>query len=139
MSNVIQLFKPGMKVSFDFHGVLDDSPKFFSEFTHLLKKRDVEVHIVTGGEGKPELFAKLMLMGIHYDKFFSIVDHHKKMGSTVWYEDGKPYMSDEDWDPTKGRYCISNRINMHIDDTEAYAEYFDPAITKFVLWEPHSK
>ena len=61
---------------------------------------------------------------------FSISDYHKEIGTHMWYDNNsEPWVDDLDWDKTKGEYCERNNIDLHIDDTKRYGDYFK---TKFM-------
>jgi hypothetical protein len=122
------------KVGIDLHGVISDMPEFFAVFTDALIKSGAEVHIITGGvtDSDKEL---LKNYNIRYTHFFSIIDYHKSKNTPTSGKHPKygfDMISDEEWDKTKGDYCRLNNINLHIDDTLIYNNYFTTPFCR--LW-----
>jgi len=113
-------------------------PEFFSFLTKTLIDAGCEVHIVTGGATEDD--KKLLRdYNIKYTNFFSIVDYHKEMGtatSGLHPKYGFPMISDEEWDKTKADYCRDNKIDLHIDDTLIYNNYFTTPFAR--LWSHNS-
>jgi hypothetical protein len=138
LSVVLILFVRGwiMKFGVDIHGVIDANPEFFSAYTHMLIEAGHEVHIITGPRfsvvGKT-----LKDAGVKWTHFFSIVEHEESKGTTeiVWDKKGDPFMDFNVWDRAKGEYCAENNIDLHVDDSSKYSEYFT---TPFVLYK-HNK
>jgi hypothetical protein len=121
------------KLGFDFHGVLDNDPEFFSELTKCLVNGGNEVHVITGEKDTPEFRKNLAEMGISYTHLFSIASHHLKIGTKVWYKDAdNPFMDEETWNKTKADYCEREKIDMHLDDSEHYGKHFK---TPFALYQ----
>lgn len=129
------------KVSLDLHGVIDAMPDFFAFFTKAIIDSGGELHIVTGGatEKDKELLKKY---NIQYTHFFSITDYHKEKGTPTT----KPHpkygfmmVSDEIWDKTKGDYCRKEGIDLHIDDTLAYNDYFTTPFARLWSHNRHPK
>jgi hypothetical protein len=119
-----------LKIGLDIHGVIDRQPELFSYITHNLKKDNHEVHILTGSHITDEIVDELKGYGIVWDNLFSISDHHKEVGTKMWYdENDNPWIDDKEWDMTKGLYCKRNDIDLCLDDTERYGQYFE---TKFL-------
>ena len=113
-----------LHVGIDIHGVIDAHPKFFARFTKRLQEQGHRVFIITGGQGRPELFEQLTEYDIHYDEFFSITDYHLNNGTEVTFADPlNPWMDAEVWNRTKGDYCRENKIDILIDDTKEYGEW----------------
>jgi hypothetical protein len=122
------------RIGLDLHGVITDMPEFFSFFTNAMIAAGAEVHIVTGGatESDKEL---LKNYNIKYTHFFSIVDHHRKIGTPTSGKHPKygfDMISDEEWDKTKGEYCRQHNIDLHIDDTLIYNNFFTTPFCR--LW-----
>lgn len=110
------------KISLDFHGVIDSMPDFFSFFTKSLISCGCEIHIVTGGLNDNDLDL-IKKYDIKYTKIFSIVDHHKNLGTPTYGKHpvhGFDMVSDEEWDKSKADYCSQQGIDLHIDDTIIY-------------------
>jgi hypothetical protein len=121
-----------LKLGLDIHGVITDDPEFFSKLTHLLVQGGHEVHILTGHHGNDRIFNKLKLYNVAYTHFFSIADYRKEQGVHVTYdEEGKPWLAEGLWNSAKSEYANKHKLDIHIDDTPVYGEYF---ITPFVLY-----
>lgn len=115
----------------DLHGVLTDIPDTMKFICESLVRNGAEVHIMTGGSmyrATQELH-KLGLRGRkHFTHIFSVLDYHRYEMLTPpsnWNEkyDNPEYPNDV-WDRTKGDYCQDLGINLMIDDSLAYREYF---------------
>ena len=120
-----------MKIGFDFHGILDKEPKFFSKVTRKLIDKGHEVHILTGQEDGYHLRRTLADLKINYTHLFSITSFHKKIGTKVTYdENGNPWMDTELWNKTKAEYCKTHNIDIHIDDSDTYGKYFETTYLK---------
>jgi len=121
-----------MKIGLDFHGVIDAAPSFFSWLSNSLIKDGHEVHIITGHELTSNFIKKLYDLNIRYTHVFSIADHHKSIGTKMWYDEKHtPWMDEETWNRTKGEYCAREEIDFHIDDSEKYCKHF---ITPYFLF-----
>ena len=126
------------KVSLDLHGVIDAMPEFFAFFTKSMISAGAELHIVTGGttEDDEKLLKKY---NIQYTHIFSITDYHKELGTPTTkkhLKHGFMMVSDEEWDKTKAEYCKKNNIDLHIDDTLIYNNYFTTPFCR--LWSHNS-
>lgn len=127
------------KVGLDLHGVITDMPEFFSFLSKALIAAGAEVHIITGGATEEDK-ALLRTHDIRYTHFFSIVDHHKSLGTPTTKKHPKygfDMISDEEWDRTKGEYCRLNRISIHIDDTTIYNDFFTTPFCR--IWTHSNK
>jgi hypothetical protein len=124
------MIKKTFKVGLDIHGVIDVEPILFHKITKTLKEIGCEIHILTGSHITSEITSLLESNKIHYDVLFSISDYHRKIGTHMWYDsNSEPWVDDLEWDKTKGEYCERNNIDLHIDDTKRYGDYFK---TKFM-------
>jgi len=129
-----------MKIGIDIHGVLDKEPKFFATMTKLFVEARHEVHVITGVTIKPEnrigqkTLDLLKELDIYYTHIFSIVDHHEKIGTEIEYPDGSdnPWMDGELWDKCKGEYCEKHNIDIMLDDTRRYGDYFKTSFVHFL-------
>ena len=116
-----------MRIGLDVHGVIDRFPREFA----WLSRRWVnfyhyEVHIITGecwNTAREQVDSK----GVVYTHSFSIVDHHRSIGTPMslgglgrkeWW------MDQEVWDRSKGDYASSVGLDLHFEDTLAYATWF---------------
>ena len=122
-----------MKIGLDYHGVIDAVPEFFGLISQLLCEDGHEVHIITGAENTEELQKNLANAGMHWTHLFSISDYHKEKGTQMWRDEkGTPWMSADLWNMAKAKYCTEHEIDVHLDDTARYGEYFT---TPFVLFQ----
>ncbi len=126
LSAIMESSSARHKIGIDLHGVITDMPDFFSFFTKAMISAGAEVHIITGGATEDD---KRLLRehDIRYTHFFSIVDHHKALGTRTSKKHPKygfDMIDDTEWDRTKGEYCRQNNISLHIDDTLIYNDYF---------------
>src|SRR5579871_350171 len=135
-----------MKIGLDIHGVINENPKFFEDFTYALCERpDDEVHIISGPP-KPQIITELESMnfyeGRNYTHIFSIVDYHKEIGTTMrqdekgnWWtvkqENGLWVADAYVWDKTKADYCVKHGIDLMIDDSDAYAYFFKTPYSRY--------
>ncbi len=124
-----------MKIALDIHGVISEHPKFFAALTKSLIKDNHQIHILTGSEIKEKKVKKFLKKNkIKYTHLFSIADHHRKIGTPMTHDkNGNPWLSDKEWDKTKGDYCAKHNISLCFDDTERYGKYFSTPFvyTKF--------
>jgi DNA-nicking Smr family endonuclease len=133
--------KKTWKIGLDLHGVVSDMPEFFSFLTNALVNEGAEVHIITGGATEED---KKMLKdnNIKYTHYFSIIDHHKQKGTETHGKHPKygfDMISDEEWDRTKGDYCREAGIDLHIDDTLIYNNFFTTPFCRFWSHNNHGK
>jgi hypothetical protein len=131
------------KVGLDLHGVIDALPDFFAFLTDSIVKNGGEVHIITGGSWTKELESQVDSMNIKWTHKFSVYDHLIEIGSPTSGEyvfpDGtiqKKFVGDV-WDKAKSEYCRDNNINLHIDDTLIYNNFFTTPFCR--LWTHNNK
>lgn len=125
------------KIGIDFHGVIDKDPEFFKLFTERLVNSCIEVHIITGAQDTPKIRKQLDDWGIKYHEFFSITDDLLNKGHEYIIHDtieGTYWFDEHVWDKSKADYCYARYIDLHIDDTETYGEYFEKQ-NHFLLWQ----
>lgn len=129
-----------MKIMLDIHGVLDTSPATFVALAREIHSFsfESEVHIVTGETITPQLVEQLKSYdngNQFWDHLVSIQDELVKSPIMILRinEYGRPVFPDYDWNSFKGRYCKEHKIDLAVDDSPEYAEYFDPNVTTFLL------
>ena len=96
-----------------------------------------EVHIITGSsweasedgifshEGMESYLEKFgFKRHLNFTHFFSIVDHHKAIGTEIKCDEKGCWMDPVLWNATKSIYCAENKIDLHLDDSESYAKLF---------------
>jgi len=127
-----------MKLGLDIHGVIDSNPKSFAFMSQSVISNNGEVHIITGGSWTTELENQLKDYGIRWTSHFSVYDYLLDSGidsiGTIQFPDGtiQEKFDYDLWDTIKAGYCKSNKIDLHIDDTEVYSKYFT---TPFLLYK----
>ena len=127
-----------MKLGLDIHGVIDSNPKSFAFMSQSVISNNGEVHIITGGSWTSELEEQLKGYGIKWTSHFSVYDYLLESGidsiGTIQFPDGtiQKKFDYHLWDTIKAGYCKSNNIDLHIDDTEVYSNYFT---TPFLLYK----
>ena len=129
------------KIGLDCHGVIDSMPEFFSFLTNAVVNAGGEVHIITGGITRADK-SILQKYNIKYTHFFSITDYHNDLGTPTSGKHPKygfPMIDDVEWDKTKGDYCKRMGIDLHIDDTLAYNEFFSTPFCRLWSHNNHPK
>jgi hypothetical protein len=123
-----------MRIGLDYHGVIDAYPKFFSEFSKILKNKGHDLVIITGTSLNSSIRKELAACDIMYSDIFSITDHLSSMGALVEKigDDGNPWFDSNLWNSSKAEYCKSQKIDIHIDDSEDYGKNFE---TPFCLFK----
>lgn len=130
--------KNSIKIGFDIHGVIGQDPHFFATIISMLRMQGHEVHILTGREITDGLTEKLSDYGVTYDQLFSITTYHKEIGTCIRYKDGdptQPLIAPPTWDRTKGDYAKRMGLNIHIDDSRVYGQYFGHD-TQYLVYSP---
>ena len=137
-SNITESAVSKFKVGLDLHGVIDTLPDFFSFLSDSVVKNGGEVHIITGGSWTTELENQIKSYGIIWTHKFSVYDYLiERRTDTVGehtFHDGtvQDKFPPEIWDRIKADYCEKNDINLHIDDTLVYNNYFKTPFAR--LW-----
>jgi hypothetical protein len=122
------------KIGFDIHGVIDangEVTRVFRLIMRALIRDGWEVHIITGAPWKMEE-PVLKKMRIPFTHFFSIVDHHQRIGTKIeWDPEGNAHLDVALWDRTKAIYCEEHGVDMHFDDSDIYRFYFKTPYVRF--------
>lgn len=118
-----------MKLGLDFHGVLDDEPEVFIKMARAVMKDMGEVHIITGHTNiNKEMENRLMDLcngDYFWSHIVSINDYLLKDGNSFFIDEHvRPCFDEEKWNRFKGDYCLENDIDLMIDDTLVYRNYF---------------
>ena len=124
-----------LKVGLDYHGVINDNPTYFKQFCAELLKREHEVHILSGGP-KEKIVWQLQKEGICYNYVFTIFDYYNAQGLMCQLPDGDWHVDEDLWNKTKAEYCRSNKIDVQIDDSLIYGQYFT---TPYCLYSHQKK
>lgn len=127
------------KFGFDLHGVIDSIPEIFSAMTTALVMAGHEVHILTGSRITDKLEIELKSYGIRWTHLMSIVDYNIDKGVLIRYDEkGDPWIDNKEiWDKSKADYCRDNQIDLHIDDTAIYNDYFTTSFAR--IWTHNNK
>lgn len=127
------------KFGFDLHGVIDSIPETFSAMTKSLVKSGHEVHILTGSRITEDLKILLKSYDVEWTHLMSIVDYNISKGVPIRYDEkGDPWIDDKEiWDKTKAEYCQLHQIDLHIDDTTIYNDYFKTPFAR--IWTHNNK
>lgn len=112
-----------MKIGLDYHGLLDQSFIFWSVVTNALVDAGHEVHIITGSR-KKDVEKELESYKIKYTHFFSITDSLLEKNVPHIEYNGNWSFDNKEWNKAKAQYCMINRIDIHLDDTENYGKHF---------------
>lgn len=115
--------KRRLKIGIDYHGVIDRNPDYFREFSRELIRRGHEVHVVTGGPCE-SVTEKLRKIRFCYTRSFAVLDHYEAEGLVSHKKDGGFHVADELWNGAKAEYCQAQGIDLHIDDSLEYRQYF---------------
>jgi len=121
-----------MKIGLDYHGVIKSYPNLFRMITNGFNINDIEVHIITGCR-KKDVEQFLQDHDIYYTHFYSITDEFLK--HKIPYkidENGNYFFREELWNTAKSLYCASHNIDIMIDDSEVYGQYF---VTPYILFK----
>ena len=127
-----------MRLGLDIHGVIDSNPESFTFLSKSVLASGGEVHIITGGSWTLKLQNQIKDSGIVWTHHFSVYDFLIKSGpksmGKIQFPDGtiQEKFDSDLWDTIKADYCRSNKIDLHIDDTEVYSKYFT---TPFLLYK----
>lgn len=122
------------KLGLDWHGVIDATPQLWSHLTNIIVDGGGEVHILTGMTWNSECERQLEEWGIKWTHSFSILDYHQSINTpTIGWHDkfNIPRIDDVTWDKTKGDYARKHQLDLHIDDTLQYNDYFTTPFARF--------
>jgi len=121
-------------IGLDIHGVIDKYPDIFAQLTKEWVKEH-RIHIITG-QSWEEAYPTVQECGISFTDHFSVVDHHRWIGTKMWDDDsrGKGYWMDrETWLKTKGQYAAKIGLDIHFDDTPQYFDYFPESCKQVIV------
>jgi hypothetical protein len=127
-----------MKLGLDIHGVIDANPETFSFLSKSIIDSGGEVHIITGGSWGDVLKKEVEDAGIKYTHLFSVYDYLKSTDAVpiglIQFPDGviQDKYERKLWDSIKAKYSSEQGLDLHIDDTIDYGEYFT---TPFLLYD----
>ena len=123
-----------MLIGLDIHGVIDRFPETFCKLSERWVKNGHEVHIVTGQEWEA-VRTTVDTHGIQYTHHYSIVDHHKNIGTPMYTRSDKDgwWMDKDIWMRSKGDYAMYADLDIHFDDSVEYAKYFPSSCTYVIV------
>lgn len=124
-----------LKIGLDYHGVINDNPGYFSAFCAEIRTRGHRLYILTGGPAD-KVKGRLAAAGIAYDELFTIVDYYVALGHFHYMPDGSIYIDDKLWNRAKADFCRKHQIDVQIDDSLVYGEYFS---TPYCLYNRGNK
>ena len=115
-----------IRIGIDIHGMIDYDPKFFFSFSSTMVEAGHEIHIMTGSEIQPAIVAELRGYGIMWTHLFSISDYYKnKPNVKLWRDErGRPWVDPDLWNQAKGLYAKEQNLDLVLDDTQEYGQYF---------------
>lgn len=129
-----------MKIGFDIHGVIDTFDVFRKMVAKYLDDDEVEVHVISGLEGKYLEEQIGHLIDLDRVQFFSVTDYLVEKGSKVKWVNGLPWADEEEWNMAKAAYCRLKGIDVLFDDSPVYAPYFNHIDTIYCqIHNPHRK
>jgi hypothetical protein len=124
------------KIGIDYHGVITHRPQLWKFLLNGVLMQGGEVHIITGGTlergaNTNPIIDKLKEWDIPYTDIHSVYDYLIKTNAPTiegvrYFPDGttqKKY-ADPVWDKVKGYMATQLGLDIHIDDTEVYGDYF---------------
>jgi len=121
------------KIGLDYHGVITVIPEILAPLTQKWCEAGNELHVITGHRITEEFKTTLRSLGIAFTHLFSISDFHHEIGTSMTgYEEGRPIIAEEIWNKTKALYCQEHSIDLHIDDSKEYGQYFTTPYFLFV-------
>lgn len=119
-----------LKIGLDFHGVINANPDYFSGFSDEALIRGHEIHIITGGPYK-KVADYLKNYNINYTQIFSITDYYEEKGEVQYFPNGEIKVPDDLWNSAKAVYCLTNNIDIHIDDTALFSKDFKTPFCRY--------
>ena len=125
-----------MRLGLDIHGVIDKYPEKMIKLAQDTLKRDGRVYLLTGIDGETarqemiNLMSKHMITKPFWNQIYSIVDfikqknipHHFDKNGNLWT------LREREWNSVKGKIAVELALDLHIDDSEKYGEYFPPGV-----------
>ena len=136
-----------MKLGLDIHGTITSNPNFFLLLTNSIIYAGGQVHIISGpplSQINKELDTLGFLLKFrivegseskiygNYTHLFSIVDYHKNRGTPMTQDEkGNWHLDKILWDETKAMYCLEHNIDLMIDNSPIYGEFFKTPYAKY--------
>lgn len=125
-----------MKLGLDIHGVIDKYPEKMIALAQDTMKKGGRVYIITGPpavKAREEMIALMSQYQISkpfWNQIYSIVDWMKQKKIPNWTDaNGHVWaLREHDWNAVKGQIAIELGLDLHIDDSEEYGEYFPPGV-----------
>lgn len=111
------------KIGVDFHGVINRQPQFFKALLKEAFRLGLEVHIISGGP-RETIEEFLSSHQMPYSNIWCIFDYFNQQKAVTFLADGSFHVDDKAWDAAKADYCRHHGINVQIDDSLVYGQYF---------------
>lgn len=124
-----------IKIGLDFHGIIDKYPQYFAKFSQIAKEQGIKIYVITGGPYEV-VQSYLKEHHIYYDEIFAILDFYEAKGAVEHFPNGEYKVPEDLWNKAKGEYCQKHGINIHIDDSQEYKEWFT---TPFCIFDKENK
>jgi len=127
-------------IAVDLHGVADTYPEIKS-LLEAIRAGGNQVYVISGPHVE-KIAERLEVLGfehnVHYDEILSVVHFLKYHNCKMWQDEkGDWWASDQDWWSSKAKICLEYKVDVMIDDSEAYQEWFKAleVPTKFILFK----
>jgi len=131
-----------IRIGVDLHGVIDNNVVLFKALSEILllnKEVPIEIYVISGPPKEDvliELDGLQLYKNINYTDIYTIVDFLKSKGVKMWLDHKNTWWaSDEDWWGAKAKICDQLCIDVMIDNTDRYKQYFNNISTKFVIYK----
>ena len=129
-----------MIIGLDVHGVITSAPETFRRFCIWAREKvGAKVYIISGPpkhEVVEEITRLGFIEGVHYDKVFSVVDYLRATCVDMWQDKkGTWWAEDDNWWSSKAIICKTEGVDIHIDDSLNYGDYFNYIDARFVHWQ----
>ena len=132
-----------MKIAFDVHGTIKESPEIFKPMMKMFVESGHEVVIISGPPLE-EIYKEVSNLGYkdptHYSEICSVVAYISICTDVVMTQDenGNWWCDEGIWWDVKGDICSKYEIDMIIDNDLRYKPNM-PALTKFIHWDEKFK
>ena len=123
-----------LKIGLDYHGVIDQNPIYFANLCRIARKRGHHIYIITGGPIN-QVKEYLKNINVEYDFIFAISDFYQARGEFKQTREGRIVIPNKKWNIAKAIFCDQNKIDIHIDDSQSYLQWFS---TPFCLYDNKS-
>ena len=116
------------RIGFDLHGTLDKEEELFQPLLELLMGLGIKIYIISGPTWAlilEQLNQHGYDLDVHFNEIISVADWLVRRGVEMWEDEkGRPWASDRDWWSSKYDICKTCNIELLVDDSARYADYF---------------